>query len=454
LGRKNGKSTIAAAVALKGLCADNEMGAEVYSAATKRDQARLVFDEARRMVLRSPRLSKQVKVFQRALAVDETMSSFIPLSADERTLDGLNPHFVVLDELHRHKSRAVLDILDTAMGSRRQPLIWIITTAGDENPESVYAAEHSYAIQVVEGVIRDDSYFVYIATLDSGDAWDDPKVWIKANPNLGISVKMDDLRRQALKASRSPPALVAFKRLRLNMRTSDATRAIDMEVWRKNTTGPWDSAELMERSFFGAVDLSSRVDLSAWVKLFPPIAGETKWKIVPRFWMPADTVQAKTDRDQVQYRRWIEAGLIEVTPGNVIDHNEIQRAILEDCRVCWPRSIAYDPWNATQLAVALQGEGLPVFEFIQGFRSYNAPTKQLEAWLLSELLDHGDNEVLAWMASNLHVLSDKNENRMPSKAHSTARIDGISALIMTIGRSMLDDENAGWDSFLSNPMTA
>ena len=454
LGRKNGKSTIAAAVALKGLCADKEMGAEVYSAATKRDQARLVFDEARRMVLRSPRLSKQVKVFQRALAVDETMSNFIPLSADERTLDGLNPHFVIIDELHRHKSRAVLDILDTAMGSRRQPLIWIITTAGDENPELVYAAEHSYATQVVEGVIRDDSYFCYIATLDKEDAWDDPKVWIKANPNLGVSVKMDDLRRQALKASRSPPALVAFKRLRLNMRTSDSERAIDMQVWARNSGGPFDPAELMQRPFYGAVDLSSRVDLSAWVKIFPPIEGETRWKIVPRFWMPSDTVQAKSDRDQVQYRRWIEAGLIEVTPGNVIDHSEIQSAILEDSRICEPRSIAYDPWNATQLAVALEGEGLPMFEFIQGFRSYNAPTKQLEAWLLSEFLDHGGNEVLTWMASNLHVLSDKNENRMPSKKHSTARIDGIAALIMAIGRWMADEDTAGWEGFLNNPMVA
>jgi phage terminase large subunit-like protein len=454
LGRKNGKSTSAAAVALKGLCADKEPGAEVYSAATKRDQARLVFDEARRMVQRSPRLSKQVQVLQRVLAVNETLSSFVPLSADERTLDGLNPHFVVIDELHRHKSRAVLDVLDTAMGSRRQPLIWIITTAGDDNPESVYAAETTYASQVVEGTIKDDSYFAYIATLDPGDAWDDPKVWIKANPNLGISVKMDDLRRQALKASRSPPALVAFKRLRLNMRTSDATRAIDMEVWHRNTSGAWDPAELMQRPFYGAIDLSSRIDLSAWVKLFPPIEGERLWKIVPRFWMPADTVQAKSDRDQVQYRRWIDAGLIEITPGNVIDHSEIQTAVLEDCRLNEPRAIAFDPWNATQLAVALEGEGLPMFEFVQGFRSYNAPTKQLEAWLLSELLDHGGNEVLAWMASNLHVLTDKNENRMPSKKHSTARIDGISGLIMAIGRSMDVDDAAGLDGFLSSPIIA
>ena len=176
--------------------------------------------------------------------------------------------------------------------------------------------------------------------------------------------------------------------------------------------------------------------------------------MVPRFWMPSDTVQAKSDRDQVQYRRWIDAGLIEVTEGNVIDHNEIQAAILEDCRICEPRSIAYDPWNATQLAVALTNEGLPMLEFIQGIRSYTAPTKALEAWLLSEKLNHGDNAVLAWMASNLHVQTDKNDNRMPTKAKSTGRIDGMAGLIMAIGRSMAEDDAAGLDGFLNRPIVA
>jgi phage terminase large subunit-like protein len=452
--RKNGKTTDAAAIALKGLVADKEPGSEVFSAATKKDQARLVFEEARRMVLRSPMLSREVKVLTRVLAVDETLSSFVALSSDERTLDGLNPHVIVIDELHRHRSRAVLDVLDTAMGSRRQPLLWIITTAGDDATETVYAAENAYAMGVAEGVIKDDSYFSYIATLDKGDRWDDPKVWIKANPNLHVSVKMDDMRRQALKASRSPPALVAFKRLRLNVRTSDATRAIDMDVWRRNSGGPFDPAELMDRHFFGAIDLSSRVDLTAWVKLYPPIGEETRWKVVPRFWMPSDTVEAKTDRDQVQYRRWISEGLIETTEGNVIDHSEIQAAVMEDCRTAQPISIAYDPWNAMQLAVSLDNAGLPIFQFNQGVRFYSAPTKQFEAMLLSEQLDHGDNEVLAWMASNLHVLTYENDNRMPSKKHSVSRIDGITSLIMCVGQSMIDDGLEGIDGFLESPVTS
>jgi phage terminase large subunit-like protein len=448
--RKNGKSTQCAGVGIYGLVADREPGGEVYAAATKKDQAKIIFNEAQRMVRRSPDLRRQIGVFKNNMSVDATASKFEALSADDRTLDGLNPSCILVDELHKHRTRAVLDVLDTALGARRQPLLWIITTSGDDNPESVYAEENGYAIKVLENTVQDDSYFALIYTLDRDDAWDNQKVWIKANPNLGISVKMDDLKRQALKAAHSPPALFAFKRLRMNVRTSDATRAIDMEVWRTSTDGPFDPASLYGRTFYGALDLSSKIDLSAWVKLFPPIGDEVRWKIVCRFWMPSDTVEVKSDRDRVQYRRWIDAGLIEPTLGNVIDHNEIQSAVLEDCRLFEANTIAYDPWNATQLAVALSNEGLPVVEFIQGLKSYTAPTKELEAMLLSGKLDHGGNGVLAWMASNLHVQTDKNENRMPTKKHSIGRIDGMCALIMAIGRTMALDEAAAVSGFLND----
>lgn len=450
--RKNGKSTTLAGVGLYGLVADKEIGAEVYSAATRKDQARIIFDAAKMMVRASPGLSARIGLFKNNLSIDQTGSKFEPLSADDRTLDGLNPHLVLVDELHKHKSRAVLDVLDTALGARRQPLLWIITTAGDDSPETVYAQENAYAIQVLEGVVEDDSYCAFIATLDEGDRWDNPKVWIKANPNLGVSVKLSDLKRQAAKAAHSPPALMAFKRLRMNVRTSDVTRAIDMDVWRRNSDGPFDPASLLGRPFFGGLDMSSKIDLTAWVKLYPPRGEERKWAVVCRFWMPADTVEEKSDRDRVQYQRWINEGLIEATAGNVIDHNEIQAAVMEDCRQFEPFSIAYDPWNATQLAVALAAEGLPMFEFIQGIKSYTAPTKELEALVLGTRLNHGDNPVLAWMANSLHVRRDSNENHMPSKKHSTGRIDGVTALIMAIGRSLLDDQGAGLQSFLTSPL--
>jgi phage terminase large subunit-like protein len=447
--RKNGKSTKLAGIGIYGLVADQEMGAEVYAAATRKDQARIIFDAAKMMVRSAPELSDQVGIFKLNMSVDNTGSKFEPLSSDDRTLDGLNPHIVLIDELHKHRSRAVLDVLDTALGSRRQPILWIITTAGDDNPESVYSTENDYAIKVLEGTVKDDNYFAYIATLDKDDRWDDPKVWIKANPNLNVSVKMMDLRRQAAKAKNSPPDQMAFKRLRLNVRTSDVTRAIDMDVWNRNTNGLFDPAMLYGRPFFGGLDLSSKTDLSAWVKLFPPQGEERVWWIVPRFWMPGDTVSVKSDRDRVQYQRWIDIGLIESTEGNVIDHDELQAAIMEDCRLYRPYAIAFDPFNATQLTTRLYHEGLPVNEFIQGYRSYNAATKELEALLLADKLEHGGNEVLAWMASNMKVRTDHNENRMPSKKHSTGRIDGMSALIMAIGRSMLDDMGEGLEGFLS-----
>jgi phage terminase large subunit-like protein len=449
LPRKQGKSTLLAGVGLYALIADREPGAEIYAAATRKEQARIIFDEAKRMVRGSPGLRSRVGIYKLNLSIDATASKFEPLSSDDRTLDGLNPHAVLIDELHKHKSRGVLDVLDTALGARRQPMLWIITTAGSDAPETVYAQENDYAIKVLEGTLTDDSAFAFISTIDKDDRWDDPKAWAKANPNLGVSVKLDDLKRQALKAKNSPAAQTEFKRLRLNVRTASVDREIDMDVWARNSLRPTETrpghyhAEMVERlkgrRFHGGLDLSTKIDLTAWIKLFPPEDPGDRWRVLCRFWMPADTVEDKADRDRVQYQRWIDEGWIEPTAGNVIDFNEIGLAVQEDCRDYQPISIAYDPWNATQLAVELLGAGVPMIEFIQGIRSYTAPCKELEALLLADKLDHGSNPVLTWMASNLRTQRDKNDNRMPTKLKSIGRIDGMSGLIMAVGRSMAED---------------
>lgn len=437
-------STMLAGVGLDLLVCDGEPGAEIYAAATKKDQARIIFDEAKRMVASSPALSAELARFKSNISVDGTASKFEPLSSDEKTLDGLNPHGVLIDELHKHKTRALLDVLDTALGARRQPLLIIITTAGDDSPESVYAQENDYATKVLEGTIEDDATFAYIATIDKGDNWADPAVWEKANPNLGISVKLDDLERQAQKAAKSPSAQSAFKRLRLNVRTSSAERAIDMETWAKNG-GPWiDPAELRGRKCWGGLDLSSKIDISAWVKLFEPDEPGGRLLVVPRFWMPLDTLEARAEKDRVPYREWFDKGFIEVTHGNVIDHDAIEQAVLGDAGEFALQSVAYDPWNATQLAASLLGKGVPMVEFVQGLRSYSEPTKELINLLVSTKLDHGDNPVLKWMASNLKTQRDKNENLMPHKLHSTGRIDGITGLIMAIGRRMQPAEGGSY----------
>lgn len=431
--RKNGKSTKLAGIGLLALVADNEPGAEVYAAATKKDQARIIFDEAKRMVATSPEFSKQVRRYKTNLSIDKTGSKFEPLSSDEKTLDGLNPHCVLIDEIHKHKSRAVLDVLDTAMGSRRQPLLWQITTAGDDNPESVYSQEHAYAVKILEGVVQDDNFFAFITTIDKDDAWDDPKAWAKANPNLGVSVKLDDLKRQLTKAKQSPSAQSAFKRLRLNVRGVSTERYIPGSLWAANTGPRFDPDRLKGRPCYGAIDLSSKIDITCWLKLFPPVGNETTWKIATNFWIPADTVGEKTERDLVQYQRWIDEGWMEPTAGDVIDHGEVRETILKDLKDYQILNVAYDPWNATQLVIELRERGVPAIEFVQGLRSYTAPTKELMNWLLQRKLDHGMNPVLTWMASNLAVQKDKNENLMPTKKHSVGRIDGMTSLIMAIG---------------------
>jgi phage terminase large subunit-like protein len=435
LPRKNGKSTLLAGVGLDVLLCDGEPGAEIYAAATKKDQARIIFDEAKRMVSTSPELAATVARFKSNMSIDRTGSKFEPLSSDERTLDGLNPHCLLIDELHKHRTRALLDVLDTAIGARRQPLLWIITTAGDDNPTSVYATENDYAVKVLEGVLADDSLFAFIATIDKDDRWDDPIAWGKANPALGVSVKLDDLERQARKAAGSPAALTAFKRLRLNVRTSDSERAIDMLQWAKNSRGRFDPDKLPseERQCWGGLDISTKIDITAWVKLFAADR-DGIMRVACRFWMPGDTIAERADRDRMPYRRWVDEGWIEATPGNVIDHAEIRAAILSDAERFDLQSVAFDPWNATQLGVELVEQGVEAVEFIQGLRSYTAPTKELQALVQGCRLDHGDNPVLAVMASNLAVQTDKNLNQMPHKARSIGRIDGMCALIMAIGR--------------------
>jgi phage terminase large subunit-like protein len=448
LPRKNGKSTMLAGVGLDMLVCDGEPGAEIYAAATKKDQARIIFDEAKRMVASSPALSNVLARFKLNISVEGTASKFEPLSSDEKTLDGLNPHCLLIDELHKHNNRGLLDVLDTALGARRQPLLWIITTAGDDAPESVYAQENDYATKVLEGTIEDDSVFAFIATIDKGDRWDDPIAWAKANPNLGVSVKLDDLERQARKAAKSPSAQTAFKRLRLNVRTSSIERAIDMDVWRKNGGERINPADLKGRKCWGGLDLSSKIDISAWVKLFEPDEPGGRMLVVPRFWMPLDTLEDRAEKDRVPYRQWVNEGYIEVTPGNVIDHGEIERAVLGDAAEFDFQSVGYDPWNATQLAVALTEKGVPMVEFIQGLRSYSEPTKELIALLAQSKLDHGNNPVLTWMASNLKTHRDKNENLMPHKTHSTGRIDGVTALIMAIGRQIHQDPQASYQMII------
>ena len=266
--RKNGKSTTSAGIGLYLLVADGEQGAEVYSAATTRDQARIVFDEAKRMVATSPALRRRVELLINNLHVAASASRFMPLSSDSSTMDGLNVHGAIIDELHAHKTRGVVDVLDTATGARRQPLLFEITTAGYDR-HSICFEHHDYSIKVLDGVLQDDSWFAYIAAADEDDDWTDAKVWRKANPNFGISVKEDDLARKAEKAIALPGAQNAFRRLHLNQWTEQAERWIDMAAWDA-CDAPVDLERLRGRPCFGGLDLSTTTDVTALAWVFPP----------------------------------------------------------------------------------------------------------------------------------------------------------------------------------------
>lgn len=443
--RKNGKSFEAAAIGVDCVVFDGEQGAEVYAAATKKDQARLVFDEARRMVRSSPALRSKLRVFKNAIAMESTTSSFQPLSSDSRTLDGLNPSAAIIDELHKHSNRELLDVIDTGTGARRQPLIWIITTAGDDKTATVYSDERDYAEKVALRILEDDSYFVYIATLDVGDRWDDEATWIKANPNLGVSIQVDDIRRLAVKAKGNPSAQTAFKRLRCNLRTSSLVGGIDADIWNENTTGEYlsiDPPESMKgRDAYMAFDLSSKIDLTACALIFPPVEDGERWKLFVKLFCPAENVQDREDRDRAHYQRWISEHWIEATPGNVVDQDTIKDQLLAWHATYRIKACPYDPWDATKLSIELADQGVPVMEFIQGLRSYSHPSKEFLNLVQDRKLEHGANPVLTWMASNIRFEEDKNLNKMPTKKKSTGRIDGLTATIMAYGASLTPEEH-------------
>lgn len=437
IARKNGKSTLAAGIGNYMLIADGEGGAEVYSAATKKDQAKIVHDEATRMVKASPGLSSRIGAVRNNLHVPGTASKFEPLGADEDTMDGLNPHAVIIDELHAHKGRGLYDVLKTALGARRQPLLFSITTAGHDR-QSVCWELHDYAQKVLDGSVEDDTFTGFLCGIDEDDDWQDPAVWVKANPNLGVSVKFESLESAAKRAAEIPGEQNAFRRLRLNQWTEQATAWLTADLWSRNGE-PVDRAALVGRPCFGGLDLSSTTDVAAFVLVFPPTEADPLWRVWPTFWLPDEDLKKRGDRDRVPYPDWERDGFLRLTEGNVTDYDVVRadiREIVEDLKVDL-RELAYDRWNATQLVTQLADDGVTMVPFGQGFQSMSAPTKELAKLLLSGEIAHGNHPVLRWMAANVAVKEDPAGNLKPDKAKSRQRIDGIVALIMALGRAMV-----------------
>ncbi|AHM56401.1 putative terminase large subunit 2 [Peptoclostridium acidaminophilum DSM 3953] len=435
--RKNGKSTKMAGIGIIGLSVDGEQGAEVYSAATKRDQSRIIFDEAKRMIQASPYIKKHIDVFQANMSMPATNSKFEPLSADANTMDGLNISMGLIDELHAHKTREVYDVLETATGARKQPLIWNVTTAGF-NLHGICYELYEYSIKVLEGVIEDETFFAYIAQLDEDDDPFDEANWIKANPNLDISVDMDDLRRKAEKAKEIPAAQNNFFCKHLNMWVNQETRWVNMQKYKvcEEANADFDINQLEGADCYCGIDLSTTTDITSVNLEFPLADGKYAW--INHSFIPEDAVREKERTDKVPYSAWIREGWMTATPGSVIDYDWILSYITEQAKKYRIVELDYDPWNATQFANNASNEGFICIEIRQGYRTLSEPTKDVEKLILEKKLLTFGNPVLKWAMNNVVVRLDPAGNVKPDKSKAAQRIDPVMAGIISHTRAMLN----------------
>lgn len=443
--RKNGKSTLLYPAGLHGLILDGEAGAEVYSVATKRDQAKLIWSLARRAVVKVGDLADLITPYAFHLEESESFGKFEAVSADADTLDGLNPSVALCDEIHKWRGRALWDVIETGMGAREQPLLWAITTAGDEGEEDVYGQEHNHTVQVLEGVIEDDSRFGFIAAIDPDDDWTDSRVWVKANPNLGISVQAEEIARLVKKAQRMPAAVNAVLRLRLGRRTQDADAWIPLPVWDAgcDPRATWES--LSGFPCFAGLDLASTSDFAALALIFPltedwqpapDVQRPALWAYLFRLWMPTTGRGHREEKLREIAAPWVADGWVQDTEGDVIDHSRIEADILDVSRRFDLRGLAFDPFNATMLATRLQEEGIEVAKFPQSMTQFAEPTRLFESDLLAGLVRHDGSPAVRWMANNVVLVTNGAGHRMPARKRSRNKIDAVVAAVMARGRAM------------------
>lgn len=431
--RRNGKSTLLAAIALFMMLMDGEPSAQVYSAATKRDQAKIVWGTASRMVRANSELSKVVDTYRDHLACRDTESVFVPLGADSKTLDGLNIHCAVVDELHAHSSPDVWQLIDTATGSRQQPIIWIITTAGFNQNGICFDIRQS-VIDILNKTTHSDAWFGFVAGLDNGDRFDDETVWEKANPNLPyISTLLDDLREKAQRASYSAAAMNNFLVKCMSRWTSQSTRWLKLEDWDKcKAVPPFTYDEMKGRTVVVGLDLAEKLDLTAAVLCFPPQGDETVHRYLWKFFLPQDTVDRYIAEDR-RWQEWVDSGELTVTGGARTDYNEVRKAILQwqedfDLRLC-----AFDPHMATQLQEQLQDAGIEMVEINQR-TGMSEGTREFEAQILTAGMIHncGQRSLMRWQVDN--VALDTHDGRCrpvrPQKNMNKRKIDGVVAAVM------------------------
>lgn len=429
--RKNGKSTLCAGLALLLTFMDGEQGAEVYTVASSREQAGLVYEPAREMVRRNPVLAKYAKIRDgvQRIVYERTASFLRPIAADEGAAHGFNAHGVIFDELHTQKNRDLWDVMLTSTGARRQPLVVAITTAGFDH-SSICWELHEYARQVNDGTIKDKSFYPVIFAADDGDDWTAEATWEKANPNIDVSVSRDYLRTECEKAKLNPAYENTFRRLHLNQWTEQDVRTIPMDAWRACADSSITDESLAGKDCYAGLDLASTRDVTAWVLVFQ-IDG--KFICLPRFWLPQGSGSARDEQDKRSALNFAHSGQITLTPGNEVDYLRVLADIQADMQRFNIMGIGFDAWNVrTLMQLAVEG-GFPEDRrhlMPQTFATYNEPFKKLLGGLASRSFLHPGHPVLDWMASNVTHREDPSGNIRPDKGKSGDKIDGICALLM------------------------
>ena len=432
--RGNAKSTLSSALALYMLAADGEGGSEVYSLATTRDQARIVFGDAQTMARKSAGFRSRfgVEVGAHNMNVMKTGSKFEALSAEGSTLDGLNIHFGCIDELHAHKTRTVYDVVETGTGKRDNSLLWVITTAGSNRAGICYEVR-TFVTRLLDGVFEDDSQFGIIYGLDEGDDWVTEASLIKANPNWGVSVRPEVLLPLQAKAMQLPSAVNNFKTKHLNEWVNADSSWMDMRAWDRCANPSLTLAAYAGQPCWIGLDLASKVDIAALVLVFTHLEIDGAYAVFGRYYLPEDTVHANGNS---QYQGWMNAGRVTVTPGNVIDFGWIEADLIDFVSRHSVQAVAFDPFQATQLSTRMMSEGMPMIEVRPTVLNFSEPMKTLEALVLQGKLIHDGDPVLGWMASNVVAHLDAKDNIYPRKERPENKIDGIVALIMAISRAI------------------
>jgi phage terminase large subunit-like protein len=451
--KKNGKSELAAAIALYLTCGDGEWGAEVYGCAADRQQASIVFDVAVDMVDQSPALKKRIKpvLSQKRLVYMPTGSFYQVLSSESFTKHGLNVHGVIFDELHAQPNRQLYDVMTKGSGdARKQPLFFLITTAGNDRNSICYEV-HQKAEDILRGKKHDPTFYPVIYGIEDDDDWTDEKNWYKANPSLDHTIDIEKVRAAFISAKDNPAEENLFRQLRLNQWVKQSVRWMPMHMW-ENCSFEVNPEKLKGRECYGGLDLSSSTDITAFVLVFPPIPGDDKYYVLPHFWIPEENLDLRVRRDHVPYDIWKQQGYLKTTEGNVIHYGFIEK-LIEDLGTKYHiKEIAFDRWGAVQMTQNLEGAGFTVVPFGQGYRDMSPPTKELMKLTLEKRIAHGGHPALSWMMDNIHVRTDPAGNIKPDKEKSTEKIDGAVAMIMALDRAIRNEDKFNLNEYSTEKM--